>query len=176
MIYMGIDASSTCIGYSVFDNHKLIDYGKIKPIKSNDWRERIEDMSEKIPKIIDKYNIDKVYIEDVPLMGKGGMKTLVILGAVQGLLINIFNSRHIIMEYISVSSWRSNLNLFTGDKKGLKRDEMKQKSIAYANKTFNLNLNWVSSSSIKNDDDIADAINICWSQIKPKQRGFNLKK
>ena len=53
---------------------------------------------------------------------------------------------------------------------------MKKSSIEYANKTFEINLKWVSPSSKKNEDDIADAINVCWSQIKPKSnRGFNKK-
>ena len=173
MVNMGIDASSTCIGWSVFQNNKLIDYGKILPYDNkSDWQNRLKSMSQEISYIIDKYSPNKVYVEDVPLMKKGGMKTLVILGAVQGFLIGIFNSRHIDVEFISVSTWRKEIGLFTGNKEGLKREEMKQKSIEYSNNTFGIELKWVSPSSKKNDDDIADAINICWSQIKPKERGF----
>ena len=45
---------------------------------------------------------------------------------------------------------------------------MKQSSIEYANKTFSLDLMWKSKTSKYNQDDIADAINIAYSQIKPK--------
>ena len=31
MIGMGIDASTTCCGWCIFDDDKLIDFGKIKP-------------------------------------------------------------------------------------------------------------------------------------------------
>ena len=40
-------------------------------------------------------------------------------------------------------------------------------SIDYANKTFNINLVWKSNTSKFNEDDIADSLNIAWSQIAP---------
>ncbi len=177
MIAMGIDASTTKTGWSIFKDNKLIDYGVIEPTNSKDeWRNRIRTITPQLVSIVDKYNPNMVYAEDVPLSPKGGMSTLVKLGAVQGSIIGLFSSRYIPVEFISVSTWRSVLNLFTGKKEDTKREHMKQSSIEYANKTFGINLKWVSPSSKKNEDDIADAINVCWSQIKPKpKRGFNRK-
>lgn len=177
MIYMGIDASSKKTGWSIFKDNQLIDYGIIEPIDSNaEFRDRIRSIMPQLGTIVDKYNPDVCYTEDVPLMEKGSKKTLVILGAVQGSIIGLFSSRNIPVEFIGVSNWRSKLGLFTGKKEDTKREQMKKSSIEYANKNFEINLKWVSPSSKKNEDDIADAINVCWSQIKPKSnRGFNKK-
>lgn len=177
MVTMGIDASTNKTGWSIFKDNKLIDYGVIEPTNPKDeWKNRIRTIMPQLANIIDKYNPNIAYVEDVPLMLNGGRKTLVILGAVQGSIIGLFSSRYIPVEFIPVSTWRSALNLFTGKKEDTKREHMKQSSIEYANKIFEINLKWVSPNSKKNEDDIADAINVCWSQIKPKSnRGFNKK-
>ena len=55
MIGIGIDASTTCIGYGVFDDDKLIAYGKIKPnAMCETWRDRIQDYIPKLQQLIDK--------------------------------------------------------------------------------------------------------------------------
>ena len=47
---------------------------------------------------------------------------------------------------------------------------MKKSSVEYANKTFGLDLVWKSKSSKYNQDDLADAINVCYSQIIDKKQ------
>ena len=50
MIGMGIDASTTAIGWSIFDEDKLIDCGKLLPTKRDlDWTQRIKNF---IPQLI----------------------------------------------------------------------------------------------------------------------------
>lgn len=167
MISLGLDLSTTCSGYSVFEGTKLIDYGCFKPI-GNDWRERIGQLAPFIKELIEKYKVDKVIVEDVPLMSKQ-MKTLVILGAVQGMLIGVTSSMNIPVEYILPSAWRSPMGLFDGTKSGTHRNEMKRKSIEKANKLFGIELKYVSPCSKKNEDDIADAILIAYSKVSKRQ-------
>ena len=164
MVYCGIDASTTAVGWSIFNGTDLIDYGCFRP-NGDDWRDRTQQIAPFIKQLLEKYHVDKVILEDVPLMGKRGNKTLVILGAVQGMLLGVTSSMNIPTEFILPSSWRSPIGLFDGTKAGTCRDEMKRKSIEKANERFGLELKWVSPCSKKNGDDIADAILVAYSQI-----------
>jgi Holliday junction resolvasome RuvABC endonuclease subunit len=170
MIGIGLDASTTCIGYSIWENDKLIDYGKIKPTKNDlKWRDRVCNFIPQLHDIINKYKPTVVKIEDIPLINKQ-MITLVQLGCVQGMILGLFNSNDILVEFVNVNTWRKDVDLFDGTKKGKERDILKQHSIEKANKLFNLNLNCILTKSgnynaNKSDDDIADAILIYASTL-----------
>lgn len=180
MISISIDASTTCIGWSIFDEDNLIDYGKLKPtIEDLEWRDRVYDFIPQLQEIIDKYKPIRMYIEDVPLITKKGKKTLVQLGATQGSLIGLCGANNIEMNFISVSTWRKNIGLFDGTEEGKERDNMKVKSIQKANELFDLNLSLVFTKNgnyndKKSDDDISDSILIyCSTRDKYKTKnGF----
>lgn len=169
MILLGLDASSSSTGWSIFDNRGLAGYGLIKP-DGEDWRERLVNQGDKLKKIIEKYRPDKIIMEDVPLKN-GNSKVLVILGAVQGFIYGIAASYNIPVQFVLPSEWRSPLGLYDGTREGTKRKELKRKSIEKANELFGLKLVWVSPSSTKNMDDVADAVLLCYSQIKPRKFG-----
>lgn len=176
-VFMGIDASSTCTGVSVFKENKLIFYTMIKP-SGSDWRERLFNEGPELSKIIEEYKPNKIYMEDVPLQSTGGLKTLVILGGVQGFVYGVAASKGVPIEFISPSSWRSKAGLFDGTKEGKKRDVLKQKSVEMANKQFGLELNWSGPNSKKSEHDIAEAILICATMTgvisKDKKFGRNV--
>lgn len=161
---ISIDASSTCIGWALWDNDELLDYGKLKPTDENaHWRERIIDLLPQLDKILKKYKPKKIFCEDVPLMAKGGKGTLVTLGAVQGSILGLSASNGIDIEFISVSTWRSHIGLYNGTSKGKERDNLKINSINLANEIFKLDLKCVFTKSgkyneKKSDDDISDSI------------------
>lgn len=180
MIGFGIDASTTCIGYSIFDDDKLIKYGKLKPtVDGLEWRDRVQNFIPQLQKLIEEYKPQVMYIEDVPLINRI-MKTILQLGAVQGALVTICELNKIDIKFIAVSKWRKDIGLFDGTEKGKERDEMKIKSILKANELFNLNLNCTLTKSgnynpNKSDDDISDAILIYASTIdayKVKKKFF----
>ena len=172
MKIMGLDCSTKSSGWSVFEDGELIDFGLITSVHS-DWRERLFHQGMELGKILDAYHPEKIYMEDVPLYHAGGSKTLMMLGAVQGLIYGVAASKNIQIKFIQPSEWRSPLGLFDGTRKGTLRAEMKRKSIEKANELFDLNLVYKSPSSKFNEDDIADAILVCYSQIK--QRVFGSK-
>ena len=163
MIYIGIDASTTCTGYSVFEDNKLIDYGAIKP-KGSDWRERLVHEGPELKLLFEKYKPDKIYMENVPLMGRQ-METLVILGAVQGYILGIVAPLGFNIEFLWPTTWRSDIGLYDGTKEGRKKEVLKEKAVDKANQLFNLDLKWYGPKSKRNDDDIAESILICYSQI-----------
>lgn len=174
MKIMGLDCSSTSSGWCCFDGEKLIDYGCIKA--KGEWNERIIAQAPELIKAIKKHSPDKIIMEDVPLKKTGGMKTLVILGAVHGMVLSLASSLNIPIEFVSPSKWRSDIKLFDGTQKGKERDVLKKHSIEKANKLFGLELLWVSPSSKFNEDDISDAILVAYSQIKKKRRSVSKSK
>ena len=175
--YMGIDASSTCTGWSIFSDSKLVDYGAISP-KGKDWRKRIYDERSDLNAIIQKYNPAKIFMEDVPLKAKGGLSTLVKLGGVQQSIYTIATDNGIEIEFAEPSTWRSKGGLYDGTREGTKRDVLKKKAIDLANAKFGLDLKWVAPKSKLNEDDQAEAILICavGLGIVTKERKFGNKR
>lgn len=174
-VTIGLDAATKHTGFAVFYEDKLIDYGIINS-QNNNWRERLLEQSKDLSKLFNKYNPSKVFVEDVPLNAKGGIKVAIMLGAVQGMIYGVGASKNIEMEFIQPSSWRSILGLFSGTNEGKHRDELKLKSVEKANELFGLNLIYKSPNSKFNQDDISDAILLCYSQVKPKAFGKKIDK
>ncbi|MBQ0112308.1 MAG: hypothetical protein KBT03_04175 [Bacteroidales bacterium] len=170
MITLGLDMASKKSGYSLFDNKDLVEYGlwEIPNADEIDWRDRVVWMSNQLNNFIQTHKVDKIYIEDVPLRMENP-QTLKILSALQGAVISVCTTNNIKAQFIGVSQWRSALGLFNGSRKGTEREELKKSSIDYANKTFGLNLVWKSKSSKFNQDDIADSINVAYSQLIEKK-------
>lgn len=176
MVQISLDASSTCIGWSVFDDDVLIDYGKLQPTKDCvDYRSRIINLIPQLHQIMKKYMPEKAYIEDVPLSKAGGIKTAIILGAVQGAILGICSSHNVETVFISVATWRRNIGLFDGTKEGKERDNLKPHSVAKANELFGLNLVYKSPSSKFNDDDISDSI-LIYASTRDKYKTFPSKR
>lgn len=188
MISISIDASTTMIGYSIWDEDELIKCGKLAPtIKDLEWRERVKDFIPQLQTIINEYKPKKMYSEDVPLFEKGqgakGKKTLVQLGATQGSIIGLCGANSIDVEFIPVSTWRSNISLYDGTEEGKERDNLKIASIDKANKMFSLDLKKVFTRTGKfksgfSDDDISDSILVYAStrdKYKIKSKSFGRK-
>lgn len=163
-ISCGIDASTSCTGICIFEGDNLIFYKAIAP-KGDNWRERLFNEGPEISKILQQYSPEIIYIEDVPLKASGGLKTLVILGGVQGFIYGIAASCNIPVEFISPTTWRSKAGLFDGTKEGKKREVLKQKAIEMANDKFGLQLEWHGPNSKFSQDDIAESILICATMI-----------
>lgn len=156
MIILGLDASTSATGWSILDDGRLVECGLIKP-KSDDWRERIKLLRDEMEKIVNRFEIDQVYMEDVPMEQKN-VATLHKLSVMQGWLCSLFDKHNIEVVFQTPVQWRSKLNMFDGTNKGKHRKIMKEVAVAMANATFNLELK-------KSHDDIAEAILIGYSHF-----------
>lgn len=165
-IIMGLDASTTATGWAVFKGKQLLGYGCIRP-EGKTWRERILQLGEPLSEVIAKYQPQKIIMEDVPLSTGGGVRTGIILGALQGFIFGIIHSYNIEVQFVLPSEWRSVVGVFCGTREGTKRQMLKQASVECANRLFGLGLKWVSPSSKQNEDDISDAILTAYSQLLP---------
>ena len=165
MIYMGIDASTTSTGLGIFNNQELIYYECIKPSKKLEWEDRIGEIAKRLNEILIEFNnIEKVYVEDVPL--KDGKPTLVKLACVRGAIKSICALHNIELNPQKINEWREHANFYDGTTKGLKRDEMKQKAIIEVKNLFNIDVN----------DDVAEGILVGYRTVYPKShKGFNKK-
>lgn len=162
MISIGLDLSTSCSGYGVFEDNKLIVYGAIKP-KGDDWRDRIMDETMQLATLLREYKPDKLYIEDVPK--KPGNNTLLKLGAVHGMILSLCAGFKLGPTFLLPNEWRRKIGLYDGTREGLKREVLKEKAINMANNIFGLDLEWHGVNSKKSQDDIAEAILIAYSQI-----------
>ena len=163
---IALDASTSCTGYAVFEDEQLVTYGKIKP-NGNDWRDRIMDETLELAALIREYHPRVIIAEDLPL--KPGANTLQKLGAVHGMILSLCAGFRIKPMFILPTNWRHELGMFDGTRAGMKRDVMKEKAVYMANKQFGLDLQWISPTSSKNDDDVAEAVLIGWSYVIKSQ-------
>ena len=175
---LSLDCSTTCIGWAVFEEDNLIDYGRLEPtISGLEWRDRVHNLLSSLEKLILKYKPNKIYQEQVPLGGSGGNMILSELSYVQGVFSVIERAYCQNLEYIDVSTWRKDIGINSG--KDQRRNAKKIKSIEKANELFGLNLpieftqggNYKSNGS----DDISDAILIYAStrdKYKKKLKSF----
>lgn len=176
---LSLDASTTAIGWAVFDNDKLIECGRLTPTERDlEWRDRVHNLLPQLEQLIIKYKPTKIYQEDVPMGGAGGALVLIELAYVQGLLSSI-ETKYCDIEYIAVGTWRKNIGINSGQDQ--RRNAKKIKSIEKANELFNLDLplEFTSTGNYKENgsDDIADSILLyCSTRDKYKVKGKSFGK
>ena len=157
---LSLDASTTCVGWAVFEGETLIKYGRIEPTEKNlDWQDRVHNLLPQVENLILRYKPNKIYQEDVPMGGSGGALILTQLAYLKGAL-SVIERKYCNIEYIGVGAWRKNIGINSG--KDQRRDAKKIKSIEKANELFNINLplEYTSGGNFKpcGSDDISDAI------------------
>ena len=176
---LSLDASTTCIGWAVFEEDNLIEYGRIEPTeKGLDWRDRVHNLLPQLEQLILKYNPTMIYQEDVPMGGAGGAMIIAQLNYLQGVL-SVVEKIYSNIQYINVGTWRKNIGINSGQDQ--RRNAKKIKSVEKANELFNLDLplEFTSSGNYKENgsDDIADSILLyCSTRDKYKVKGKSFGK
>lgn len=145
---LALDLSTKASGYAVSIDGELKDHGVIKSSSTNVYK-RILIMRNEINELIKKYNVTEVVMEEVPGGATGNSHTQKVLLNLQGVIAtSAFElNNKIIIDFLQSSEWRSNIGIHTG--RGIKRAELKEKDIAWANAHYNLALD---------NDDEADAL------------------
>lgn len=152
MTICGLDLSTTSSGVSIIKDGKLIYNSTISQDKKTDIYERMNNMQVEISKILKKYSVDYVAIEDVALNYSTrnldtAKKLLILIGGI----IAICNSYKIAWYLFLPSSWRSSVGVYKEKKtrEEMKREYQKMKSVELANNYFGLDLEW---TTLKDDD------------------------
>lgn len=191
MNVLGLDMSSQKSGYALYVDGKLTDFGawELSSDAEKDWRKRIAYMANHVHEFIMINAVDMVYVEDVPPTIENS-QTVKVLSALQGMIIAVCETVGAEVEFVPVKRWKSviGINLASSAENHACKDKIKKTcgnkavkclekvkrwtkawekklSVDYANHTFGLDLVYKSPTSKFNQDDIADAINVAWSQM-----------
>lgn len=148
MYILALDLSTKSSGWSVFDDQKLIDYGCISAGSANLFH-RIDVMTSELEKILQKYQFQHVYIEDVyPEDVHSNIQVYKALVYLQGFILHLLDKYRLNHTFYTASEWRVKCGIKTG--RGIKRETLKAKDIRFVQEQFGIKVN----------DDVADAIGI----------------
>lgn len=117
---LALDQSTACTGFAIFINQNLKKSGIYKP--QGELFQRINKTKEYIRELIQDYNIEYVFIEDIQY--QKNQKTYKILSNLQGVIINLLVELDISFEIIPPSRWKSWNGI-----KGKKREQQKRNTI-----------------------------------------------
>lgn len=167
MKILSIDQSTNRVGWALFDDEHMLDYGLIeleKLIKKDDryenkdYLERIALLKEIILAKVAEHKVDVVGFEDIILTSFGGKANATQVDVFKklakslGVLEVAMLDEGVYFITTPAGVWRKGLKL------GTKRDELKANTILLANEIFGLNLREYNPKSKDNDDDLGDAL------------------
>ena len=155
MIVLALDLSTKSTGWSIFENQTLKNYGCITASSSNVYH-RMEKMQIEVDKIIKEQKPDNILIEEViPDDVRNNNNTFKMLMYLQGFIMKIIDDNNLSshVKFYTASEWRKKCGIHTG--RGVRRESLKPKDIAFVKSQFNLTVN----------DDVADAICIGFAAV-----------
>ena len=141
---LAFDQSTKISAYSWFLDGEYVEVGVIDLHKIKDTSERIRAMGVELGKVIEKYNPDKVVIEEVAQ--QSNPLTLKLLARIQGVIIGFCAAHDIDTYIVEPSKWRSTLHFKIGS--GVKRAELKAQAISYVKNEYGVDLSEDSCEAI----------------------------
>ena len=157
-IIMGIDASTTNTGVSVFKlkrnnleyyahtlisapkakyNKKTMTKAAYKTFKHNQIIDRVKLMITNLQSLLKTYKPDVIIIEDT--YASYDVYTVKMLNRVLGAVLGYAIEKDIEIIYKTPNAWRSDIGIKTRENnKPLKRPELKKQALAYVKETFNI--------------------------------------
>jgi crossover junction endodeoxyribonuclease RuvC len=167
IILLSLDASIASTGYAIFNEEKLVIYGKIVTEKKKFETEdlRINYICDEIKELLLNYKIDEVVCENQFV--SVNKSTILILRKLIGAIVRTVNEFNIEMTYYSPAQWRSLLKINSG-----KSIDKKEKAYKFLINNNIIDFEFI-SKGVKKNDDIVDAICIGIAYIKDKGEMFN---
>ena len=130
---LALDQSSQITGYAIFYDDKLIKYGTIS-IKDSNLEIRLMKLRKKIESLINDYEINEVYLEDIQLQNNvaNNVQTFKALAEVIGVITELLAEINIDYKLILSSTWKSALSI-----KGRVRAEQKKNAQQFVFDNYN---------------------------------------
>lgn len=156
MYYLGIDASTKSTGYSVYKDNRLIEYGLIRS-NLDDCFDRIEEIYNGCKKIFEKYEVEFVFIEDVPMAGAVNKRTAEKLILLQGAIFSLCLQFDCGFVQLEPSHWRR----LSGVKAEKNRREFQKKAaIELVVEKYGFDYKWIDGKTDdkSGDSDVCEAI------------------
>ena len=131
---LALDQSSRITGYAVFENAKLIDYGKFS-VNDDDIGIRLMKIRQEVEQLINYHEVEEVVFEDIQMQGNvaNNVQTFKTLAEVFGVIYELVTELNLPNTAVLASSWKSTLQV-----KGRTRPEQKRNAQALVEKTFNI--------------------------------------
>lgn len=138
MVTLALDPSTKASGWAIFDNQELKDHGVIYATSSNLYN-RIKKMQDEIDKLVKKYKVEKIVLEDVlPNDVRHNEKVYKALMYLQGAIMQVINDNKLIdnVKFLYPSEWRKICGIHTG--RGITRGSLKPKDIEFVKNQFGI--------------------------------------
>ena len=139
---LALDQASRTTGYSVWKDGKMQTYGKFT-YDNADLPQRLHQIKQRVAGMLEEYDIDKLYLEDIQLEGQFGVTTYKVLAELIGVLQELAIEKNIPVTLVPSGTWRHTCGIG-----GRKREERKANAKKHVLEKYNL----------KVTEDEADAI------------------
>jgi Holliday junction resolvasome RuvABC endonuclease subunit len=102
MKLLALDQASKITGYAIFDDEKLVKFGKIK-LDDEEIGPRLVDLRQAVKTLIHENQIDYIAFEDIQMQTSVGnnVKTFKVLAAVFGVILELCEELKIKYEIVS---------------------------------------------------------------------------
>ena len=159
MRLLALDQASRTSGWAVFEDGKLLKYGKVTADHS-DVGDRLHFIRGRVNQLIDEYDIDEVVFEDIQLQENvaNNVQTFKALAEVFGVLYELFVTLKMPRTAVLSTVWKSTLGI-----KGKDRPAQKKAAQAWVEKTY----------GVKPTQDECDAICIGAHYVNNKVEVFD---
>lgn len=155
MRLLALDQASRTSGYAIFEDGKLLKYGKFT-YDDYDFGVRLNKIRSKVKSIIDEYKIDEIVLEDIQL--QENVDTFKKLAEVYGVLYELATELKLPNSATLASVWKSQLGI-----KGYDRTAQKRNAQSWV----------ISTYGVKPTQDECDAICIGAAAVKNQVTGFD---
>lgn len=153
MVVVGLDLSTTSTGFSVYQDGELINHGRFRSDKKNAF-DRIDEIYHMVGDLFKAYDIDVVFVEDVPLSSAMNKRICELLLLLQGTIYSHCINNDCAFYQMEPSEWRR----LAGVKPEKPRREFQKKAaIELVNELHGLNLSWIDDKYDKTTGDSDEA-------------------
>ena len=154
MKILALDQSSRITGYSIYEDGKLIQYGKFTLTDTN-FGLRLNKIRNKISSLISSFAIDELIYEDIQLQetANNNVDTFKKLAQVYGVITELATELKIPAQSVYSTVWKSSIGI-----KGQNRTAQKKAAQDWVEKKYN----------VRPTEDECDAICIGYYYFNPK--------
>lgn len=153
MVVVGLDLSTTSTGFSVYQDGELINHGRFRSDKKNAF-DRIDEIYHMVGDLFKAYDIDVVFVEDVPLSSAMNKRICELLLLLQGTIYSYCINNDCAFYQMEPSEWRR----LAGVKPEKPRREFQKKAaIELVNELHGLNFSWIDDKYDKTTGDSDEA-------------------
>ena len=153
MVVVGLDLSTTSTGFSVYQDGELINHGRFRSDKKNAF-DRIDEIYHMVGDLFKAYDVDVVFVADVPLSSAMNRRICELLLLLQGTIYSHCINNDCAFYQMEPSEWRR----LAGVKPERPRREFQKKAaIELVNELHGLNFSWIDDKYDKTTGDSDEA-------------------